>query len=354
MTLLDPLFVDFQQAVAGRYSLDRELGRGGMGIVFLAREVRLDRLVAIKLLPPERAADASIRERFLREARMAAQLSHPNIIPIHAVEETSDFVYFVMSYIDGETLTQRVQKRGPLPPSEGARVLREIAWALAFAHERGVIHRDIKPDNILLESGSGRALVADFGIAAMQQDVSPEGVVTGTPEFMSPEQAVGEALDARSDLYSVGATAFYMFSGRFPFEGRTPTEVIAQQIAQNAPAVASIGRPVPRKLASIIDRCLSKAPGDRPVNGQVLAEQLSVALEERRELPVALRSFIGIARLDTRATLAGAVGVLGLSAIGSVFFGQVGGWATLLASATILPLAGWITAARTLLRYGFN
>jgi serine/threonine-protein kinase len=353
-TPFDSLFLEFQQAVAGRYSIDRELGRGGMGIVYLAREVRLDRLVAIKLLPPERAADGAIRERFMREARMAAQLSHPNIIPIHTVEEASDFVYFVMAYIDGETLTQRVQKRGPLPPSEGARVLREVAWALAFAHEQGVIHRDIKPDNVLIESGSGRALVADFGIAAMQQDASPEGAVTGTPEFMSPEQALGEAIDARSDLYSVGATAFYMFSGRFPFEGRTPTEVIAQHIAQAPPPVASLGRPVPRKLAAIIDRCLSKAPSDRPANGQVLAEQLSVALEERRELPAALRSFLKVARLDSRGTLAGAVAALAVSAIGASLFGSVAGWATLIASATVLPVASWIAAARTLLLNGFD
>jgi eukaryotic-like serine/threonine-protein kinase len=303
-TGVDSLFLEFQEAVAGRYSLDRELGRGGMGIVYLAREVRLDRLVAIKLLPPAHAADSVIRERFVREARMAAQLSHPNIIPIHAVEEAGDFVYFVMAYIDGETLTQRVQKRGPLSAAEGARVLREVAWALAFAHQRGVIHRDIKPDNILLEAGSGRALVADFGVAALQQDTAPEGVVTGTPEFMSPEQALGEPVDARSDLYSVGATAFYMFSGRFPFEGRTPTEVIAQHVGQRPPTVASLGRPVPRKLAAIIDRCLSKAPSGRPVNGQVLAEQLSVTLEERREMPVALRSFLKVARLDSRGTLA--------------------------------------------------
>jgi hypothetical protein len=350
----DSLFLEFQQAVAGRYSLDRELGRGGMGIVYLAREVRLDRLVAIKLLPPARAADGVIRERFMREARMAAQLSHPNIIPIHAVEEVGDFVFFVMSYIDGETLTQRVQKRGPLPPSEGARVLREVAWALAYAHERGVIHRDIKPDNILIESGSGRALVADFGIAALQQDASPQGVVTGTPEFMSPEQALGEAIDARSDLYSVGATAFYMFSGQLPFEGRTPTEIIAQHIAQNPPPVASLGRPVPRKLAAIIDRCLSKTPSDRPVNGQVLAEQLSVGLEERRELPVAMRSFLKVARLDSRGTLAGAVAALAASSLGAALFGTVGGWTALIACATVLPVASWIAAARTLLLNGFD
>jgi len=350
----DSLFVEFQQAVAGRYSIDRELGRGGMGIVYLAREVRLDRLVAIKLLPPERATDLDLRERFIREARTAAQLSHPNIIPIHAVEEAGDFVYFVMTFIDGETLTQRVQRRGPLPPSEGIRVLREVAWALAHAHERGLIHRDIKPDNILIETGSGRALVADFGIAALQQEASPDGVVTGTPEFMSPEQALGESLDARSDLYSVGASAYYMFSGRFPFEGSTPAGLIAQHLAKSPPPVASLGRPVPRKLGAIIDRCLSKGPADRPANARVLAEQLNNAIEERRELPAALRSFLRIARLDSRGTLAGAVAALGLSAIGASLFGAAGGWTTLIASAALLPVASWIAAARTLLLNGFN
>src|SRR3954462_6637256 len=146
----DPLFLAFQLALAGRYSIDRELGRGGMGVVFLAREVHLDRMVAIKLLPPEKA-DPALRERFLREARLAAKLSHPNIIPIHSVEEVSGYVFYVMAYIDGQTLTDRIRERGPLAGSEGARVLREIAWALAYAHEQGFVHRDVKPDNILME-----------------------------------------------------------------------------------------------------------------------------------------------------------------------------------------------------------
>src|SRR3954466_9082502 len=166
----DRIFLPFQLAVAGRYSIDRELGRGGMGVVYLAREVHLDRLVAIKLLPPERSDVPLLRERFLREARLAAKLSHPHIIPIHAVDEVAGFVFFVMSLVEGETLTQRVRARGPLPASEGARILREVAWALAHAHAQGLVHRDVKPDNILIEASSGRALVADFGIAAAVGD----------------------------------------------------------------------------------------------------------------------------------------------------------------------------------------
>src|SRR2546422_4554424 len=227
----DRLFLDFQAALVGRYSLERELGRGGMGVVYLAREVRLDRPVAIKLLPPSKASDPKLRERFLREARTAAKLSHPNIISIHAVEEIGEFVFFAMSYIEGETLTERVRRRGPLAPSEASRVLRDVAWALAYAHGQGVIHRDVKPDNILLESG-GRVLVADFGIASVVAGaggLTSEEVV-GTPAFMSPEQALGEVVDARSDLYSLGLVGFFALSGTLPFEGEKATEVLAKQV----------------------------------------------------------------------------------------------------------------------------
>src|SRR5262245_35892066 len=144
---VDQLFISFQVALAGRYSIDRELGRGGMGVVYLAREVHLDRPVAIKLLPPDRARNPQLRERFLGEARLAAKLSHPNIIPIHAVDDAGGFVFYVMAYIDGETLSNRVRTRGPLPGSEGTRVLREVSWALAHAHSQGLVHRDVKPDN---------------------------------------------------------------------------------------------------------------------------------------------------------------------------------------------------------------
>src|SRR5262245_24703724 len=158
-------FLDLQAALAGEYSLGRELGRGGMGVVYLARDVQLDRDVAIKVLPAHLASEQSARERFVREARMAAGLMHPHIVPIHRVGEAGGFVFFVMSYVEGETLGERLRARGPLPPVDAARVLREVAWALAYAHQRGIVHRDVKPDNILLEAATGRALVTDFGIA---------------------------------------------------------------------------------------------------------------------------------------------------------------------------------------------
>src|SRR5512143_3213018 len=165
MTQPSPEFLELQAALAGEYSLQRELGRGGMGIVYLARDVPLDRDVAIKVLPSHLAQSPASRERFVREARTAAGLSHPHIVPIHRVGEADGFVFFVMSYVEGETLGERLRTRGPLPPADATRILREVAWALAYSHGRGIVHRDIKPDNILLEAGTGRALVTDFGIA---------------------------------------------------------------------------------------------------------------------------------------------------------------------------------------------
>jgi hypothetical protein len=359
MEPVDPLFFSFQQAVAGRYSIDREIGRGGMGVVYLAREVHLDRPVAIKLLPPERAAQRTLRDRFLREARLAAKLSHPNIIPIHSVEEIDGFVFFVMAFVEGETLADRVRTRGPLPANEGARVLREVAWALAYAHGQGLVHRDVKPDNILLEESSGRVLVADFGIAAAAGD-SADGI-SGTPEFMSPEQALGTALDARSDLYGLGATAFYMYSGRFPFEGKTATEVLAKQVTEPAPPLSSLGLAVPRKLAALIDRCLAKAPAQRPESANALAEQLGVALERRREMPPALRAFVNRnSRLDGPGTLlsAGFLSV-GFFVSAAMIFGTgwVGAYVGLVAVAALAvaaPFFAFVDSARNLLDKGFT
>ena len=350
---LDELFVALQTALAGRYSIDRELGRGGMGVVYLAREVHLDRPVAIKLLPPERAADPALRDRFLREARLAARLSHPNIIPIHAVDETAGFVYYVMAYVDGESLAQRVRTRGPLPAADGVRVLREAAWALASAHAQGVVHRDVKPDNILIESASQRVLVADFGIAAGVGDATGDGI-SGTPEFMSPEQALGHEVDARSDLYALGATAFYALSGRLPFEGKTPTEVLAKQVTEPAPPLGAMGLPIPRKIASLVDRCLAKDPAHRPASASALAEQLGVAIEQRRELPVALRAFVKRnGRLDGGGTIGGGVLLLLTSTVVSAVLGSAAGLWTLAGGAALLPFAAMTMAARRLAKLGF-
>jgi len=257
------------------------LGRGGMGIVFLARDVALDRPVAIKLFPPELALDVSLRERFLREARTAAKLSHPNIVPIHAVEEHEDLVFFVMTFVDGETLTQRIAARGPLPVRDGVRVLREVAWALVQAHSQGIVHRDIKADNILLERGSGRAMVTDFGIAKVSGvgHDTDEHEIMGTPEFMSPEQATGAAVDHRTDIYSLGVVAFLTLSGRMPFEGTTASEILAHHIRTPAPRLHTVAPGVPSKLSALVERCLAKRPSARIATANDLAEALDTALE---------------------------------------------------------------------------
>lgn len=286
-------FLAFQKALAGRYSIERELGRGGMGIVFLAREVALDRMVALKLLPPELAARPGLKERFLGEARTAARLSHPNIVPIHTVDEADGFVFFAMGYVPGESLGERVRTRGPLSNSDAARVLREVAWALAHAQLHGVVHRDVKPDNILLEEGSGRALVADFGIAALVEAANPVGgELLGTAEFMSPEQAAGGEVDARSDLYSLGCVGFYALSGRVPFTGPTPAAVLAQHVTRPPPPLLSVAPQVPAHIAAAIDRCLRKEPERRFSGADALAEALGPEGQIERDLPVPLRVFI--------------------------------------------------------------
>ncbi len=349
----DPLFLAFQTALAGRYSIDRELGRGGMGVVYLAREVHLDRLVAIKLLPPALSELPALRDRFLREARLAAKLSHPNIIPIHAVDETDGFVYYVMAYVDGETLAQRVQARGPISATDGIRMLREVAWALGYAHAQDLVHRDVKPDNILIEGMTGRALVADFGIAAAAGEVIGDGV-SGTPEFMSPEQALGAEVDARSDIYSLGATAFYAFSGRLPFGGKSATEVLARQVTEQAPPLAAVGVSVPRKLALLVDRCLAKDPASRPESAEALAEQLGVAIEQRRELPAALRAFVKRnGRMDGGGTLLFETGLF-LSSMAVMSVNVTAGLATLVVGAIAAPLTFGIVAARRLMDVGFT
>jgi eukaryotic-like serine/threonine-protein kinase len=297
---VDPLFLSFQQAVIGRYSLERELGRGGMGVVYLAREVLLDRPVAIKLLPPEFSARPELRDRFMREARTAARLSHPYIVPIHSVDEIGGFVFIVMAYVDGGTLAQRLAAHGPLPAHDVTRIMREVAWALAYAHAQGVVHRDIKPANILLERGTGRAMVADFGIARLAETTGDTavGVVLGTPEFMSPEQATAEELDGRSDLYALGIVGYLALTGTLPFSANTAQGVIAQHLTQPPPPIASVARGIPRSLAQAIDKCLQKQPSARFINGEALADALAPGIEKRPEVPIPIRVFLDRRRMS--------------------------------------------------------
>ncbi|HEU5218718.1 MAG TPA: serine/threonine-protein kinase [Gemmatimonadales bacterium] len=288
-------FLDLQAALAGEYSLQRELGRGGMGVVYLARDVQLDRDVAIKVLPAHLAHTPASRERFVREARTAAGLSHPHIVAIHRVGEASGFVFFVMSYVEGETLGERLRTRGPLPPADATRVLREVAWALAYAHGRGIVHRDVKPDNILLEAGTGRALVTDFGIAhggADQATAVGPGKVQGTAHFMSPEQAAGEALDGRSDIYALGVVGYLAVSGRLPFEASNVPALLLRQATEAAPGVLRAAPGLPPALGAAIDRCLARDPADRFDDGEALAEALAPSADARPALPPPLRAWL--------------------------------------------------------------
>jgi len=291
---LAPEFIALQQALVGRYSLERELGRGGMGIVFLARDVALDRLVAIKLLPPNLAAQPELRSRFLREAQTAAKLSHPNIIPIYQVEEKGDLVWFVMMYVEGDTLGQRLRAKGPLPPAHGVRMLQEVAWALAYAHLRGIVHRDVKPDNILLDTATGRALVSDFGIARATEisGSTAVGEVLGTAQYMSPEQACGERVDGRSDLYSLGCVGFLTLSGKLPFDAPDMPSLLAQQITKPAPPLSTVAPGVPTRVAQAVDRCLAKAPGERWATGEEFAEALAESTAVIREVPTPIRVWL--------------------------------------------------------------
>ncbi len=316
-------FLALQQVLAGRYSIERELGRGGMGIVLLARDVALDRLVAIKLLPSQLAASAENRDRFLKEARTAAGLSHPNIVPIHAVEQQGAMVFFVMGYVDGETLRERVARVGPLPPRVATKVLQEVAWALGYAHQKGVIHRDIKPDNIMIERATDRAMVTDFGIAVGgRPGESDAGEVVGTVRWMSPEQACGEPVDARSDLYSLAATLFFALTGRAPFEAPNLPALLVQQVSKPAPGVALLRPEVPERLAGVIDRCLRKDPAERVQTGDEIARIADEVRGRDLRAPPLMRSFLRNAQVSTLFFLASLLGgKLGL--IGIILFVQL-------------------------------
>ena len=302
----DTDFIALQSALAGEYSLDRELGRGGMGVVYLAREVRLARPVAIKVLPRDLAASSERREAFLNESRTVGGLNHPNIVPVYAAGERDGFVYIVMAYVEGTTLGERIRSRGPLLPGQAARVLREVAWALAYAHSARIVHRDVSAENILLERGSERAIVTDFGIASAMQTAAldDEGRVMGNAHYLSPEQAAGEPLDARSDLYSLGVVGYYALTGRLPFDAETSAEVVAQHLSAVPPSITSVAASVPPRLAAAVERCLHKDPARRYNSAESFAEAIDLAFEHAKEIPAPLRSWINQGERELPARLA--------------------------------------------------
>lgn len=277
----DALGAHVAQVLEPHYEIDSEVGRGGMGIVYCAKDKRLKRNVAIKLLPPELAFRSDIRSRFLREAETAAQLSHPNIVPIYNVEERDNLVYFIMAFIAGDNLATRLQKVGALDPAEVRKVLREVADALSFAHTRNVVHRDIKPDNILLDSDSGRAMVTDFGIARALTDqgdsrLTATGMAIGTPAYMSPEQSAGELeIDGRSDLYSLGVVGYQMATGDLPFIAPNTPSMLVKHLSEIPMPVEQRRPDLPTDLARVIMMMLEKDPANRFPDAQSVVVALS-------------------------------------------------------------------------------
>ncbi len=312
-------------AIADRYKIERELGQGGMATVYLAHDVKHDRKVAVKVLRPDLAASLG-SERFLREVRIAANLQHPHVLPLYDSGEADGFLFYVMPYVEGESLRAKLEREGELPVADAVRILKEVVDALAYAHEHGVVHRDIKPDNVML---SGRhALVTDFGIAKAvseatgRQELTTAGVALGTPAYMAPEQAAADPhVDHRADIYAVGALGYELLTGRPPFVGSTPQQVLSAHVMTVPDPVTAHRAAVPVALADVVMRCLEKKPADRWQSADAVLSALesgatpSLGITPTDTRPI---SAVGV-RFDQRKVLVPAVGlVLAIGAIGVV------------------------------------
>ena len=316
------------QAIGDRYRLEREIGRGGMAVIYLAEDRRHRRRVAIKVLEPE-LARAIGAERFLREIEIAARLTHPNILPLHDSGDAGDaLVYYVMPFVDGESLRSRLDRERQLPLDDALRIAREVADALAYAHSQGVIHRDIKPENILLTAGNlalgqvAHALVSDFGIARAVGEAGGDrlthtGLTLGTPAYMSPEQAAGEReVDVRSDIYSLGCVVYEMLAGEPPFTGPTPQAVLARKAMEPVPRLRVVRETVPAAVEAVVAKSLARTPVDRFATaaqfGEALTRAIAAPAAEAGGPPNELRVAGSRSRARTRApwlfgSIAGAV-----------------------------------------------
>src|SRR4051812_5668070 len=267
-----------QTALGTAYHIERELGGGGMSRVFVAEETRLARRVVVKVLPPELALEMRV-DRFNREIQLSASLQHPHIVPLLATGGADDVLYYTMPFVEGEPLRTRLSRERELPVRDVVRILTDVADALAYAHARGVVHRDIKPDNVLLTSH--HAVVADFGVAKAVSQAKTEGGLTsvgvalGTPAYMAPEQAAGDPnIDHRADIYAFGAMAYEMLTGRSPFAGLAPHQMLAAHVTEPVVPVTDLRPTIPPALADLVMACLAKNPADRPQGASELLQAL--------------------------------------------------------------------------------
>ncbi len=277
------------RALADRYKVERILGEGGMATVYLAVDLKHNRKVAVKVMRPELSTTLGA-DRFLREVEIAASLSHPHILPMYDSGAAQGLLYYVMPYVEGESLGARMKREGQMPVEDAVRLAREVSEALAHAHERGIVHRDIKPANILLSGG--HALVADFGIAramgAAGEAITATGLAVGTPQYMSPEQASGARdVDGRADIYAVASVLYEMLAGEPPFTGPTAQVIIARSLTEDARPLAVVRPSVSAQLSSLTARGLAKSPADRPATAAVFAQGLAASMEATRSGAVA-------------------------------------------------------------------
>ena len=263
--------------VLGPYRLVREMGRGSMGAVYEAVDTRLERPVALKVMLPQFAGDADGKARFLREARAAARVSHDNIVTVYEADERDGVAYIAMQYLTGCTLDRYLKKQGEPNLAQTLRIGRETAAGLAAAHRLGLVHRDIKPGNLWLEAPNGRVKILDFGLARpveVQAQLTQSGMILGTPAYMSPEQARGAHVDARSDLFSLGAVLYRLMTGRTAFQGTNTMALLVSLAVDEPPAITTLNPSVPEPIAQFVHHLLAKKPEDRPGSAEEAAKRL--------------------------------------------------------------------------------
>ncbi|HEX8851621.1 MAG TPA: protein kinase [Gemmatimonadaceae bacterium] len=362
----DGILETVRERLSGTYDVERELGRGGMAVVLRAVERELQRPVALKVMPPQLALSPESAERFKREARMTASLEHPNVIPIYRVGDADGLFYIAMKLVEGRAVDDIIRDQGALPIPAVIAIFRGAAAGLAAAHERGIIHRDVKGGNILVDA-DGRVLVTDFGIARAMEDVSltASGMIVGTPHYMSPEQCAGRPLGPQSDQYSLAAVAFQMLTGSVPFDADSLPAVMQHHFFTPAPDPGAMRAGIPRQLDAVVRRALAKKPEDRYASTRDLVEAIDAipqTAEERREGEEILRTLArggSVPRIATSAapTIRGiapvAGGQLGDARLSRVFAAAkagVGGrgWAVgaIVALMLLLVLVGGVVGAR--------